>query len=60
MTDHAHTDCITCPFCGHEARDSWEWSPSEGDGEADCGSCGRDFYCSRHVSISYSTTAIKR
>jgi hypothetical protein len=52
-------DAIVCPWCGYIDRDSSEWSPErhgpEGDGEATCGDCNRDFVCSRQVSWTYST-----
>lgn len=59
MSDALYTDDIVCPYCGHEERDSWEWQPElhgpEGDGDTECGECGREFGVSRHVSVSYST-----
>jgi hypothetical protein len=46
------TKRITCPYCGHEDRDSWEHS--EG-GEMECGDCGRDFTFEVHTTVDYST-----
>ena len=54
--DTAHTDRPVCPFCGRveqchdEIFEGWEE-----DGEHTCGSCGRDYAISRHISVSYST-----
>jgi hypothetical protein len=50
---------IVCPWCGYEDPDSVEWQPEqhgpEGDGEATCPSCEKDFECSRRVTYRYST-----
>lgn len=59
--EHRHTDNAVCPYCGTVERDSWEYNfgPGlEGDGEVTCGSCGEKFFCSRHVSVTYSTKPI--
>lgn len=53
-----HTDYAVCPYCGYEERDSWEINLGpgiEGDGDASCASCGKDFRVWRHCSVSYST-----
>lgn len=52
-------DTIICPWCGYVDPDSTEWSPDrhgpEGDGELECGDCGKSFHCSRNVRWTYST-----
>lgn len=50
-----------CPHCGHE-----EYAPSEidfglgwdGDAEVTCTRCGEDYFCSRSVSVTYTTKPI--
>lgn len=46
-----------CPYCGNRERDAWEidFGGMEGDTETDCGSCGRAYRVSRHVTIYYTT-----
>ena len=54
--DHEWTEDIVCPYCGDVDRDSWEWNDgAEGDGESECGECGRAFTVSRSVQVHYST-----
>ena len=56
------TEDPVCPHCGHVERDAWEFDFGgglEGDGEVTCGECEREYFCSRHVSVSYSTEPIK-
>lgn len=59
---HDHTDAPKCPFCGHEETDAWEidfglaW---EGDTEVSCGRCGKDYFCSRHCEVTFSSEPIK-
>jgi hypothetical protein len=48
---------ITCPYCGHQNKDSWECTND--DGEIDCGACGSTFFYERIVDVSYSTSPIK-
>jgi hypothetical protein len=58
MGDTDYTLSPVCPYCGYLMRDAWELSLGvglEGDGETTCGSCERDYYVSRHVSVSYTT-----
>lgn len=64
MIDTERTDEITCPHCGYEHRDSWEWHSDGGCYEAtddfECGSCEKTFLVSRHVpSCYYSSEKIK-
>ena len=56
-----YEDDVTCPYCGHVDRDSWEldFGPGfEGDEDFECGACGETFHASREVSVSYSTWKI--
>lgn len=49
-------DEITCPYCGKSPNYSEECDDGEeGTFERECGSCGKPFMYSRHVSISYSS-----
>ena len=63
MTDnkeinHTCTDEITCPYCGHVESDSWEYTEDEGD--AECGTCGKEFHYCRNITIDYSTDKIEK
>jgi transcription elongation factor Elf1 len=54
--DHEYTDEIVCPFCGCEFIDSWEYSNGDEDiGLLECGNCGKEFYATRRIDITYST-----
>lgn len=50
--DHEYTALIVCPHCGHEQRDSWEWSD---EGEDECEVCEKPFTFERIVETYYST-----
>jgi transcription elongation factor Elf1 len=52
--DTSYTDLITCPWCGHEEKDSWEIS----DGEFECGECDKTYEVYHDVSITYSTAKV--
>lgn len=50
------TDCtneVTCPWCGFEFEDSWEFSD---EGKVNCDECEKNFIYSRDVSVSYSSS----
>jgi transcription elongation factor Elf1 len=54
--DHEYTDEIICPYCGNEFTDSWEYGINEEDlGLLECDECGKSFYASRHIEITYVT-----
>lgn len=49
-----------CPFCKYAIRDAWEldFGPSaEGETEIECPNCEKTYVCSRHVEVTYCTTA---
>lgn len=48
---------ITCPICGYEFSDSWEYGSDYGEDE--CGGCGATFEWSREVEVSYSAEVKK-
>ena len=58
----ALADLPTCPYCGHKERDAWEidFDGIDGDTEVTCSSCGKDYHCSRHVSMSYSSSVLEQ
>ena len=53
--DTAQQDFVTCPWCGHAARDSWEFT----DGEYDCQMCEKPFEVCIFETITYSTTKVR-
>ena len=56
MIDHDYTDAIVCPHCGRVEFDSWEIMPDKEDlGDFECVICGKTFYATRNVSVTYST-----
>ena len=48
---------ITCPICGYEESDSWEYDSDYG--ELECGGCGAALEWSREVEVSYSAEVKK-
>ena len=50
--DNQYTVEITCPYCGNEFTDSWEF---DNDGELECGDCDKKFTFERHKEITYSS-----
>lgn len=58
--NHEYTDEITCPYCGSEWIDSWEYRSGQEDlGEYTCGECGKTYLISRNITIDYSTTTME-
>lgn len=54
--EHECTDEIVCPYCGREQSDSWEYHLNDGDEiDIEC-DCGKTFFATANVSISYSTS----
>jgi transposase-like protein len=55
--EHAYTNRVICPHCGHEHDGSWEWSE---DGEPHtCHACNKQFMWERNVEVSYSTWKVR-
>ena len=52
-------DLPTCPYCGHRV---WDIVVGFEDGSVDlpCASCSKTYTCSRHVSMSYSSSGLER
>ena len=47
---------ITCPYCGYEDKDSWEFRGDDGEeDEVICPSCEETMLCSRNITVTYST-----
>ncbi|WP_251861951.1 hypothetical protein [Clostridium sp. Marseille-Q2269] len=54
--EHEYTREITCPFCGYEYVDSWDYENNEEDlGLMECPECEKLFYASREIEVTYST-----
>ena len=47
------TDEITCPWCGHEFGDSWEYGDS--DDACECTECGKLFEYTRETEVTYTS-----
>ena len=56
-----YTNEIVCPFCGYEFCDSWEYGDgfNEDLGLIECQSCEKEFYASKHISVSYCSEKAK-
>ena len=54
--EHNYESNITCPYCGWEDNDSWEFDQE--DGTVECGGCEKEFNVSRNVEVTYSTSRI--
>ena len=46
-------DEITCPWCGYEFGDSWEYD--DGDDAAECPECGKLFEYTREIEVTYTS-----
>lgn len=55
--DHECTSEIVCPYCGHVYMDSWECQDETYDEE--CPSCGKRFYYTRDVTVTYTSHKLK-
>ena len=54
--EHKHTRTPVCPHCGHQVSDHWElFREGQEDVTTECGECEREFICTQHVHVSYST-----
>ena len=47
---------ITCPYCGYEDKDSWEFDMDSGHWE--CGKCEKEFFVERQISVDYTSCPI--
>lgn len=45
---------ITCPWCGYEEPDSWEFG-AEYDEEYECSYCGKPFFVEQLVEVTYTS-----
>jgi hypothetical protein len=56
-----YTDEPIYPYCGNRERDAWEinFGGMDGDTEHTCGSCGEDYFLSRKVLVSYSSSKLQ-
>jgi len=54
-----YTHEIVCPYCGYKFCDSWEMNQGEeGDDDAECPSCEREFIFTRILTVEYCTSKI--
>lgn len=51
------TDEVTCPWCGYEYSDSWEFGESEE--EEICQNCEKEFSFERHVEVTYNSSRVE-
>lgn len=58
---HHMTNNIVCPYCGYENINSWEVESGEQGslGLIECGNCGKEFYATRDVEVTYTTHQAK-
>ena len=52
--EQSYKNEITCPWCGYENPDSWEFE-GECDDAYECPSCGELFVLERFVEITYTS-----
>lgn len=48
-----YAEHITCPWCGYEYEDSWEYQDDED--EMECADCGKKFSLSIRIETDYTT-----
>jgi hypothetical protein len=53
--DVMDADLPTCPWCGYEADNYFEFS----DGEQECGDCGKKFDLTVDTSPTYTSEAVE-
>lgn len=60
MIDHEYTDDITCPYCGYEIEEPWEFdgAMTEDETRIECPDCEKTFASSCHISYSFSTHTV--
>lgn len=49
-----HQEEITCPWCGYEDPDSWEFD-DDYDDKYECPSCGKPFVLEKLVEVTYTS-----
>jgi hypothetical protein len=51
---------ITCPYCGYEFQDSWDYGLKDDGDEIieDCPECGKNFHVSFCVDVNYTTKGL--
>ncbi len=49
-----HEEAITCPWCGYEDPDSWEFD-DEYDDKYECLRCGKPFVLEKLVEVTYTS-----
>ena len=54
----SYKDSITCPHCGTEVSDSYEYDDS--DDNYECETCESVFSYERHIDVTYSSTMVER
>lgn len=52
--EQSEKESITCPWCGYEDPDSWEFD-AEYDGNYECPSCGKTFVLERIIDVTYTS-----
>ncbi len=55
-SEKRHKDDVECPHCDHEHDESWDFPES---GVVSCHSCEKDFYMTRNIQITYSSSKVK-
>lgn len=53
--DHEYTDNPVCPYCGREYVDDEGYFTNEEGFEEECDECGKKFYISANISVSYTS-----
>ncbi len=49
-------DFITCPYCGYQDHDSWEWADMKGSSDYECPKCEKVCILDEPVmTIQYTT-----
>ncbi len=56
--DHEYTDEITCPHCGYEYSDSWDFGRDEA--EEECPECHDSFTYERIITCLYTTAKLEQ
>lgn len=58
--DTYNDEGLECPYCYDINRDAWEMGePGEYEGETECCGCGKDFFWSRILTVTYKGKAKK-